>query len=94
VWQTLLPICTVFQSTSLEHVLKNLVHPLCLSICLWVVSGAIVKSGVNRLMQALLELGHPLGPSVIYDANRCSMESKDVVHIQISKFLNVVVYLN
>jgi hypothetical protein len=81
--QTLLSICTILQCTGSEHVFENLVHSLCLSICLGVISCAIVKFGANRLVQALPELGYPLGPSIRHDANRCSMESKDVVHIQI-----------
>jgi hypothetical protein len=37
-WQTLVPFVRVVQYTSSEHILKNLIYPLCLTISLWMIS--------------------------------------------------------
>jgi hypothetical protein len=37
-WQTLVPLVRVVQYTSSEHILKNLIYPLCLAIGLRIVS--------------------------------------------------------
>jgi hypothetical protein len=37
-WQTLIPFVWVVQYTSSEHILKNLIYHLCLTIGLWMIS--------------------------------------------------------
>jgi hypothetical protein len=40
-WHTLVPFVLIVQHTSTEHIFKNLVHSLCLTISLWVISWAV-----------------------------------------------------
>jgi hypothetical protein len=40
-WQALVPFAWVVQYTSVKHILKNLIYPLCLTISLWMVSRVV-----------------------------------------------------
>ena len=91
VWQTLLPIRTIFKSTILEHILQDLVHSLCLAIHLRMVSSVVIQSSLDCLMETLPELGHILRPSIRHYAPRGSMKPKNVIHIEIYELLSSVV---
>jgi len=90
-WQTLLPIRPIFQNTSLEHILQDLVHSLCLAIHLRVVSYAIIQSSPDCLVETLPELGHILRPSIKHYAHRGSLKPKNVIHIEICDLLSSIV---
>jgi hypothetical protein len=83
VGQTFLPIRPIFQDTSSEHILQNLIDPLCLTICLWVVCGAVVKSSSYGLVDTLLELGHVLRTTIRHYASGGSVESENMLDVQI-----------
>ena len=90
-WQTLLLIRPIFQNTSSEHILQDLVHSLCLAIRLRVVSGVVIQSSPDCLVETLLELGHILCPSIRHYAHRGSMKLENVIHIEIYELLSFVV---
>jgi hypothetical protein len=71
-----------------------MIHSLCLPICLRVISGAIVKTSANQLVQTLPEPRCPLCSSIIYDANKCPVKSENVFDIQICQLLYTVVNLD
>ena len=87
-WQTLLPIRPIFQNTRSEHILKDLVHSLCLAIRLRVLSSAVIQSSPNYLVETLLELGHILCPSIRHYAHRGSVKPENVIHIEIYEVLS------
>ena len=89
--QTLLPIRPIFQDTNSEHILQDLVHSLCLAIHLRVVSGAVIQSSPNCLVNTLLELGHILRPSIRHYAHRGSVKPENVIHIENCEILSSVV---
>ena len=90
-WQILLPIRPIFQNTSSEHILQDLVHSLCLAIHLRVVSGVVIQSSPDCLVETLLELGHILHPLIRHFAHRGSMKPENVIHIEICELLSPVV---
>ena len=90
-WQTLLPIRPIFQKTSSEHILQDLVHSLCLAIRLRVVSGVVIQSSPDCLREILLELGHILHPLIRHYAHRGSVKLENVIHIEIYELLSSIV---
>ena len=56
-----------------------------------VVSGAIIQSSPNWLVETLLELGHILHPSIRHYGHRGSVKPKNVIHIEIYELLSFVV---
>jgi hypothetical protein len=79
--QAFLPIRPILQDTSSEHVLQNLINPLYLTICLWVVCDAIIQLSPNGLMETLLELGHVLRATIRHYASGGSVESENVLDV-------------
>ena len=77
--QAFLPIRPILQDTSSEHVLQNLINPL----CLWVVRGAVIQSCPYGLVETLLELGHVLRAMIRHYASRGSVEFENVLDVQI-----------
>jgi hypothetical protein len=61
-WQTLVPFARVIQYTSSKHIFKNLIHPLCLTIGLWMISQAVDPTCPQGSMQLLPEASDKLGP--------------------------------
>ena len=90
-WQILLPIRPIFQNTSSEHIVQDLIHSLCLPIYPWVVSSAVIQSSPDCLVESLLELGHILRPSIKHYAHRGSVKPENVIHIEIYELLSPVV---
>ena len=56
-----------------------------------VVSGAIIQSSPDCLMETLPELGHILHPLIRHYAHRGSMNPENVIHIEICELLSSVV---
>jgi hypothetical protein len=83
VGQALFPIGSILQDTSSEHVLQNLINPLCLTNYLRVVSGAVIKSSPNGLVETLPELGHVLHATIKHYASGGSMGSENVLDVLI-----------
>jgi hypothetical protein len=54
-WQPLVPFVWVVQYTSSEHILRNLIYPLYLTIGLWMISRAVNQMHPQRSMQLLPE---------------------------------------
>jgi hypothetical protein len=52
-WQTLVPSVRVVHYTSSEHILKNLIYPLCLTIGLRMISRAVDHTRRQGSMQLL-----------------------------------------
>jgi hypothetical protein len=72
-WQTLVPFIRVVQYTSSEHILKNLIYPLCLTIDLWMISRAVDQTRPQGSMQLLPEASYELGTSIRNDGLRHTM---------------------
>jgi hypothetical protein len=66
-WQTLVPFVWVVQYTSLEHIHKNMIYPLCLTIDLWMVSRAVNQMHPQRIIHLLPEASDKLGTSIRND---------------------------
>jgi hypothetical protein len=81
VGQTFLLIKPILQDTSSEHILQNLINPLYLTICLWVVCGVVLKLSPYGLVETLPELGHILCATIRYYASGRSMESENVLDV-------------
>jgi hypothetical protein len=52
-WQTLLPLVLIVHHTCMEHVFQHLVHTLCLTISLRVISLTVDQMSTQRRMQLL-----------------------------------------
>jgi hypothetical protein len=72
-WQALVPTVSVVRHTCMEHILKHLVHLLCLTIGLQVISRTVDQVGTQRSMQLLPEMSNKLGSSVNDDGVGHSM---------------------
>ena len=81
--EVLIPALPKVYSTSSEHVFKNLVHTLCLTICLWMISGAEVESGTQGFVQAFPESGSELGSSVRHDLFGYSVKTDNLGYVQL-----------
>ena len=55
------------------------------------VSGAVIQSSPNCLVETLLELGHVLRPLIRHYAHRGSMNPENVIHIEICELLSSIV---
>jgi hypothetical protein len=67
-WQTLVPTVLIFHHTCTEHILKHLVHTLCLTIDLRVISRTVDQVSTQRSMQLLTETSNELCSSVRDDS--------------------------
>jgi hypothetical protein len=83
VGQDFLTIRPILQDTCSEHILQNLINPLYLTIYLWVVCGVVIKSSPSGLMETLPELGHVLRTMIRHYASGGSVESENVLDVQI-----------
>jgi len=81
----------MFHNTSSEHILQDLVHSLCLAICLRVVSSDVIQSNLDGLMETLLELGHILRPLIRHYAHRGSVKPKNAIYIKIYELFSYLV---
>jgi hypothetical protein len=75
------PILLIVQQTSLEHIFKNLVHSLRLTIGLWLISWTMDQMCPQGSMQLLPEMSDKLGSSVRNDHLGHTMETHDVNNI-------------
>jgi hypothetical protein len=82
-WQTLVPFIWVVQYTSSEHILKNLIYPLYLTISLWMISRAMNQMRPQGSMQLLPEASYKLGTSIRNDGLQHTMQTQDVRNIQL-----------
>jgi hypothetical protein len=82
-WHTLVPFVRVAQYTSLEHILKNLIYSLCLSIGLWMVSRAVDQTRPQGIIQLLPEASDELGTLIRNDGLRHTMQTQDARNIQL-----------
>jgi hypothetical protein len=72
-WQTLVPLVRVVQYTTSEHILKNLIYPLYLTIGLRMVSRAVDHTHPQGIMQLLPEVSDKLGISIENDGLQHTM---------------------
>lgn len=79
----LIPTLSKVYSTSSKHVFKDLIHTLCLSICLGVIGCAEVESGSQGFMQALPKSRRELRTSVGYYPFEHSKQANNRGHIQL-----------
>jgi hypothetical protein len=84
------PLVWVVQYTSPEHILKNLIHPLCLTIGLQMISQAMDQTRPQGSMQLLPKVSDELGPPVRNDGLWHTMQTQDVRNIQFSVLLSPV----
>jgi hypothetical protein len=84
------PIVRVVQHESPEHILKNLIHPLGLTIGLRMISQAVDQTHPQGSMQLLLGVSNELGTSVRNDGLWHTMQAHDARNIQFSVFLSPV----
>jgi hypothetical protein len=89
-WQTLVPFVWVVQYTSSEHILKNQIYPLCLTIGLWVISRAVNQMHPQESMQLLSEASYELGTSIRNDGLWHIMQTQDVRNIQLGIIFSLV----
>jgi hypothetical protein len=82
--QTFVPFVWIVQYTSSEHIVKNLIHPLYLTIGLGMISQAMDQTHPQGNMQLLSEASDKLGPSVRNDGIRHTMQAQDARNIQFS----------
>jgi hypothetical protein len=82
-WQTLVLFVRVVQYTSSEHILKNLIYPLDLTIGLWMISQDVNQMLPQGSMQLLLEASYELGTSIRNDGLRHTMQTQDARNIQL-----------
>jgi hypothetical protein len=88
--QTFAPFVWIVQYTSSEHILKNPIHPLYLTIGLGMISRAVDQTRPQGNMQLLSEASDKLGPLVRNDGLRHTMWAQDVRNIQFSVLLSHV----
>jgi hypothetical protein len=67
--------------TSSEHVFKNLINSLSLSVSLWMVCRASNQFGSERRLQLLLEACNELYPSIRNDCLRDTMQMNNLIEI-------------
>jgi hypothetical protein len=82
-WQTLVTFVRVVQYTSSEHILKNLIYPLCLTIGLRMISQAVDQTRPQESMQLLLEASYELGTSIRNNGLRHTVQTHDARNIQL-----------
>jgi hypothetical protein len=82
-WQTLVPFVRVVQYTSSEHILKNLIYSLYLTISLRVMSQAVDQTHPQGSMQLLPEVSYELGILIRDDGSWHAMQTQDVRNIQL-----------
>jgi hypothetical protein len=73
------PICTIMNDTSSEHVFKDLINSLSLSISLWMVCRASNQLGSERSLQLLPEACNELSSTIRNDHLGHAMELNDLV---------------
>jgi hypothetical protein len=89
-WQTLVPFVWVVQYTSSEHILKNLIYPLCLTIGLRMISRAMDQTRPQGSMQLLPEVSYELETSIRNDGLQHTMQTQDVRNIQLGVLFSLV----
>jgi hypothetical protein len=90
-WQTLVPIVRVVQYTSSEHILKNLIYPLCPTIGLRMISRAMDQMRPQGSMQLLPEARYKLGTSIRNDGLQHTMQTQEARNIQLGVIFSAVV---
>jgi hypothetical protein len=83
-WQTLVPFVQVVQYTSSEHIIKNLIYPLCLTIGLWMISRAVNQMRPQGSMQLLPEVSYELGTLIKNNGLWHTMQTQDARNIQLT----------
>jgi hypothetical protein len=67
-WHALVPTVLIVHHTHMEHVFQHLVHMLCLTISLWMISRAVDQVSTQRSMQLLPKMNDKLSSSVKDDS--------------------------
>ena len=80
--QSFIPIILALIYEESQELLDFLIHPLCLTIGLQVVSGGRCDPDFQQLAEAAREIRHELGPSVANDLLRESMVFPNMVSEQ------------
>jgi hypothetical protein len=89
-WQTLVAFVRVVQYTSSEHILKNLIYPLCLTIGLRMISRAVHQTRPQGSMQLLTEASYELETSIRNDGLQYTMQTQDARNIQLDVIFSPV----
>jgi hypothetical protein len=80
-WQTLVPFVWVVQYTSSEHILKNLIYLLYLTIGLRMISQTMNQMCPQGSMQLLPEASHELETSIKNNGRRHTIQTQDMRNI-------------